>query len=90
MNDLVAGPLSLITRHWWSLILRGIMAVIFGILSFLWPGFALEVVVLIFGIYALADGLREILQKAKTPPFPHNPRRAPPDPQLDLFESSSP
>jgi len=55
---------------------------------------ALEASRRLFGIpdflyYALADGLKEILQKAKTRPFQRNPRRPPPDPQLDLFELSS-
>ena len=55
---------------------------------------ALEASRRLFGIpdflyYALADGLKEILQKAKTRPFQRNPRRPPPDPQLDLFEISS-
>ena len=36
---------------------RGIAAIIFGILAFIWPGITLQVLVLFFGAYAIVDGL---------------------------------
>jgi len=39
------------------LVLRGVLAILFGILAFIWPGPTLEVLVLIFGAYALVDGI---------------------------------
>lgn len=43
-------------RYWWLVALRGVLAVLFGILSWIWPGMTLVVLVLLWGIYALADG----------------------------------
>lgn len=49
--------LRLLSRHWWILGLRGLLAVIFGILALVWPTATIRVVVILFGIYALIDGL---------------------------------
>jgi uncharacterized membrane protein HdeD (DUF308 family) len=49
--------LDSVARNWWVVLLRGIFAVIFGILAFAWPGPTLAALVFIFGIYAIADGL---------------------------------
>ena len=38
--------LSAITRNWWLVALRGALAVVFGIVAFVWPGLAFEVLVL--------------------------------------------
>ncbi len=48
-------------RTWWALAIRGIAAVIFGILALVWPGTTLAVLVLFFGAYALVDGIFAIL-----------------------------
>jgi uncharacterized membrane protein HdeD (DUF308 family) len=41
----------------WSLIVRGILAIIFGILVWVWPGITLLVLIILFGIFALASGI---------------------------------
>jgi uncharacterized membrane protein HdeD (DUF308 family) len=46
-----------LARHWWVLLLRGIVAILIGILTFALPGLSLEVLVLLFGAFSLADGL---------------------------------
>ena len=56
-TDLPLPVLGLFTRNWWVLLLRGIFAVIFGIIAFRAPVLTLGVLVLIFGIYALIDGV---------------------------------
>jgi uncharacterized membrane protein HdeD (DUF308 family) len=43
--------------HWWAFALRGLAAVIYGILAFVWPGITLALVVLFWGAYALVDGV---------------------------------
>ena len=48
--------LHAIARNWWMLFLRGLSAVIFGILAFAWPGITLASLILIFGVYAIIDG----------------------------------
>jgi uncharacterized membrane protein HdeD (DUF308 family) len=49
--------LHALAKNWWLLLLRGVCAVIFGLLAFAWPGVTLITLVLLYGIYALADGV---------------------------------
>lgn len=49
--------LRTITHYWWVILLRGIFAILFGIAAFIWPGLTIEVLVLLFGAYALLDGI---------------------------------
>src|SRR5918911_1894682 len=46
-----------LARHWWVVGLRGLAAILFGILAFAWPGMTLAVLVLLFAAYALVDGV---------------------------------
>lgn len=39
------------------MVLRGIVAIVFGVLAFAWPGVTLATLVLLFGWYALVDGI---------------------------------
>ena len=41
----------------WALILRGILAIVFGILVWVWPGLSLLVLIILFGIFAIASGI---------------------------------
>ena len=50
------------TRHWWVLGLRGAFAILFGIVAWAWPGITVLALVLLFGAYALADGLVAVTQ----------------------------
>ncbi len=50
-----------LARHWWVIALRGVAAVLFGVLAFVWPGMTLAVLVLLFGAYALVDGVLAIV-----------------------------
>jgi len=49
-----------LTRKWWLLALRGMIAVFFG-LAALRPGATLAAPLLLFGVYALADGLLALI-----------------------------
>ena len=46
-----------LTRNWWLLGLRGMVAVLFGWAALVWPGATLAALALLFGAYALVDGL---------------------------------
>ena len=45
------------TRNWWMFAVRGVVAVIFGVVALIWPGQTLQALVLVFGAYALVDGI---------------------------------
>jgi uncharacterized membrane protein HdeD (DUF308 family) len=46
-----------LARNWWALALRGVVAIVFGLIAFFWPGFVWLVVVLTFAGFALIDGI---------------------------------
>jgi uncharacterized membrane protein HdeD (DUF308 family) len=48
---------SLYQRTWWSLLIRGIVAVVFGIVAIAWPDRVLELLVSFFGIFVLVIGI---------------------------------
>jgi uncharacterized membrane protein HdeD (DUF308 family) len=54
-----------LARNWWALLIRGIAAVLFGILAFAWPGLALAALVLLFGAYAMVDGVMGLVGALK-------------------------
>ena len=47
--------------HWWALALRGAIAILFGLAALLRPDIALEALILLFGAYALVDGVFAIV-----------------------------
>ena len=49
--------LEKISRNWWTFAVRGVAAIIFGVLALIWPGQMLQALVLVFGAYALVDGV---------------------------------
>lgn len=53
--------LHILARNWWALALRGLVAVLFGLLTFFVPGITLVTLVLLFGAYALVDGVFNII-----------------------------
>jgi uncharacterized membrane protein HdeD (DUF308 family) len=52
--------LDAFTKNWWVLLIRGILAVLFGIMAFTLPDLTLVTLVLLYGVYAFADGLTAI------------------------------
>lgn len=50
-----------LVRNWWALALRGVAAIVFGLLAFLMPAFTLVWLVLLFGAYVLVDGVFSII-----------------------------
>ncbi|WP_336206185.1 HdeD family acid-resistance protein [Nonomuraea sp. LPB2021202275-12-8] len=53
--------MELLARTWWLVLIRGIAAIIFGILALIWPGITLLVLVVFFGAYAIVDGIFSIM-----------------------------
>lgn len=59
---------SLLSRHWWVLALRGLLAVIFGVLALAWPSTTVRVLVILFAVYAVIDGLCSFLSALASRP----------------------
>jgi len=52
--------LSAFAKNWWVLLVRGLIALLFGITAFVWPGLTLLTLALIYGAYAFVDGFTAI------------------------------
>jgi uncharacterized membrane protein HdeD (DUF308 family) len=46
-----------IADRWWVPTTRGALAIAFGLLAILWPGLVLTTMVILFGVFALTDGV---------------------------------
>ncbi|HEX7363779.1 MAG TPA: DUF308 domain-containing protein [Dehalococcoidia bacterium] len=44
-------------KHWWQILVRGIIALIFGIVVLAWPTAALIIFALLFGAFVFVDGI---------------------------------
>jgi uncharacterized membrane protein HdeD (DUF308 family) len=55
--DPTADMAQSLAHNWWVFALRGVLAIIFGVLAFVWPAMTLTVLVLLFGAYVLVDGV---------------------------------
>ncbi len=53
--------------RWWAVLLRGLVALLFGILTFVWPVISLTALVFLFGAYALANGLFTVVAAFEAP-----------------------
>ena len=57
----VPSILGNLARAWHWIVLRGVFALLFGIFSFIWPGITLAALVLVWGAYAIADGVMALI-----------------------------
>jgi len=55
---------DVILKNWWSYLLRGVIAVVFGILLLGWPAATLKVAIILIGILMLIDGLAAMVRSA--------------------------
>ena len=56
----MAGTVAL-ARWWWTFVVRGLLAIAFGVLAFLAPGLGIAVLVGLFAAWALIDGVTSLV-----------------------------
>jgi uncharacterized membrane protein HdeD (DUF308 family) len=47
-------------RTWWVYLIRGVCAVLFGLLAIIWPSITLYILIIVFGVYAIVNGIFEL------------------------------
>lgn len=57
--------LGLLGRTWWILLVRGLLAIGFGVVAYTSPGITLATLVLLFGSFALVSGVFEVIGALK-------------------------
>ena len=45
-----------LSQNWWLMVLRGVLAILFGVSAILWPGITWLTLILLFGVYTIVDG----------------------------------
>ncbi|HSK93457.1 MAG TPA: DUF308 domain-containing protein [Candidatus Angelobacter sp.] len=55
-----------LSRWWWLFVLRGVVAIGFGILAFLAPGWGIAILVALFAAWAILDGVGNLLAGWRT------------------------
>jgi len=55
-----------LSRWWWTFILRGLLAIAFGVLAFVAPVWGVAILVALFGAWALIDGVTNIWTGIRT------------------------
>jgi len=48
--------LTLLVENWWLYVLRGSIAILFGLMALVWPGITVQVLVVLFGVYVILEG----------------------------------
>ncbi len=49
--------LAAVTSKWWVFVVRGIAAILFGVLAYVWPGMTIVALAILFGAYAFVEGV---------------------------------
>lgn len=49
--------LDRLTRNWWTFAIQGLAFLAFGVLTVIWPGSSLQVMIALFGAFALVSGV---------------------------------
>ncbi|MDA1358272.1 HdeD family acid-resistance protein [Glycomyces luteolus] len=57
--------LELLAKNWAWVLVRGIFTIVFGAVAVFWPGITLYVLIVLFGAYAIVDGVTAIVMGAK-------------------------
>ena len=65
-SETVSSPLDrILSRNWWAVAIRGVLAIIFGIVAFLMPGVTMLSLAFVFAAYAVVDGVFAIVSAVR-------------------------
>jgi uncharacterized membrane protein HdeD (DUF308 family) len=57
MQSSMSAPMQIARRYWGMSLVRGIVAIIFGLLAIFWPHLTFRLFMLVFGIFAIVEGI---------------------------------
>ncbi|MCJ7654279.1 MAG: DUF308 domain-containing protein [Dehalococcoidia bacterium] len=57
MSETIGRLFPMDKKHWWQVAVRGLIALLFGIMLLAWPGVSLFVFAILFGAFAFVDGI---------------------------------
>ena len=61
MSRIVALDARSLAENWWAIALRGVVAIIFGLVTFVFPGLSLIALIFVFGAYAIVEGIFNVI-----------------------------
>jgi uncharacterized membrane protein HdeD (DUF308 family) len=61
MTTAGSSNMDTINRGWWAVVIRGVLALVFGVLTLAMPGISLLTLVMLFGGYTLVEGIANIV-----------------------------
>jgi uncharacterized membrane protein HdeD (DUF308 family) len=64
-QSFTGGHGAVLAQNWWALALRGVIAILFGLLALLAPGAVLLSLALLFGVYVAVDGVLAIIASVR-------------------------
>jgi uncharacterized membrane protein HdeD (DUF308 family) len=57
--------ISVLVNNWWAFVVRGVLAILFGLIALFTPGVAILSLVLVFAAYAIGDGVFAIVSAVR-------------------------
>ncbi|HLH44310.1 MAG TPA: HdeD family acid-resistance protein [Bryobacteraceae bacterium] len=70
-HDSISETPGMFAGRWWTMVLRGIVAILFAVLAFAWPGETTYILMILFGGYAVVDGLFMVIAAIGGRPYRH-------------------
>ncbi len=49
-----------LVENWWTFLIRGVIAILFGLAAIIWPSLTVTILVFVFGAYVIVDGIFSI------------------------------